>query len=134
MIALLNEELGWDIVANELVKRENQFFAHSINLCEVYYDFIKAGLHAGLDDKAAEETASKAIDDLQKIKIMPRTDMDEPFWKQVGQLKAQLRKISLADCHVIALAQTLNAVILTSDRKEFTPVRDAGLCRVEFIR
>jgi PIN domain nuclease of toxin-antitoxin system len=46
IIAFLKGEAGADVVENALLDRGSQCMAHAINLCEVYYDFHRAGVRA----------------------------------------------------------------------------------------
>jgi predicted nucleic acid-binding protein len=61
--------------------------------------------------------------------------MDSAFWKEAGNLKARGR-ISLADCFAVALSAREDAILLTSDRHEFEPLRaNPGFpAKVQFIR
>ena len=126
MIAYLRGEPGSEIVESILIKDENRCVAHSINLCEVYYDFIRA---------KDEETALAAVTDLQSIGIITAEYMDSSFWQEAGKFKAK-NNISLADCFAIALAIRENAILLTSDHHEFDPIVENGNCPVpvRFIR
>jgi len=56
------------------------------------------------------------------------------FWQTAGALKANLRRVSLADCFAMTLAQAAGGSVLTSDHREFDSISAAGVCRVEFIR
>jgi hypothetical protein len=60
--------------------------------------------------------------------------LGDAFWQRVGQLKGEIRKISLADCFALALSERLHGDVVTSDRHEFDPLVSAGLARVTFIR
>jgi predicted nucleic acid-binding protein len=61
--------------------------------------------------------------------------MDVEFWKAAGNLKARGR-ISLADCFAVTLSIREDAVLLTSDRREFEPLlASPGFpVRIQFIR
>ena len=126
MIAYLRGEDGSEVVESILMKEENRCVAHAINLCEVYYDFIRA---------KDEETAREAITDLQSTGIITTEDMDSSFWQEAGKFKAK-EKISLADCFAIALAIRENATLVTSDHHEFDPIVKNENCPVlvQFIR
>ncbi len=126
MIAYLRGEPGSEVVESILMKEENRCVAHAINLCEVYYDFIRA---------KNEETALGAIADLQSTGIITTEDMDSSFWQEAGKFKAK-EKISLADCFAIALSIRENATLVTSDHHEFDPIVKNGICPVyvQFIR
>jgi predicted nucleic acid-binding protein len=101
-----------------------QCFAHSINLCEVYYDTLRA---------SDEATADQAITDLFSAGVIERNEMDTALWREVGKIKSRGR-ISIADAFCAALAQKLGGEVVTSDRREFEPLAAAGVCAVTFIR
>lgn len=124
MIAYLNGETGGDVVDRLLQDPRNSCYAHSINLCEVYYDALRA---------AGEQTADEAIRDLLAAGVMERSEMDHALWREVGKIKARGR-ISIADAFCAAMAQRLGGEAVTSDRREFEPLEKAGVCLVKFIR
>ena len=124
MIALLRKELGGEVVTDRLAEPGATCHAHAINLCEVYYDFYRN------DSDAAAE---RAIEVLKSLGVIERNDFDEPFWKEVGRLKAT-HSASVADFCAIALTNRLGATLLTSDHHELDPLAAAGVCRIEFIR
>lgn len=41
IIAFLRNEAGADIIEELLLEPNNDCFVHAINLCEVYYDFLR---------------------------------------------------------------------------------------------
>lgn len=124
LIAFLRGEAGADLVEDLLTAEGNLCMAHAINLCEVFYDFLRA---------SDESTALEALDDLDTIDLLTRDDMSRPFWTQVGRYKAT-RRLSLADCFAVALANQEDAVLVTTDHNEFDPIAQDGVCRVLFIR
>lgn len=124
MIALLRQEIGGDVVANRFTEPDATTYAHAINLCEVYYAFHR---------EESEAAALGAIIDLKDLGVIERSDFDEPFWKEVGRLKATHRA-SIADFCAIALTNRLSGTLLTSDHHELDPLAAAGVCRIEFIR
>ena len=124
MLAYLKGEPGALVVDSLLRDSANVCYAHAINLCEVYYDFLR---------HAEERIAQEAIADLYADGVIERQDMNGPFWRAVGQHKAR-GGISLADCFCITLAQDLRGVVVTSDHREFDPLVPLGLCQINFIR
>jgi len=124
MIAFLKGEEGADVVENALLDEGSQCMAHAINLCEVFYDFHRAG---------GESAADNAIADIKALGLVERDDFDEPFWRDAGKLKAQ-GKISLADCFAITLTNRVGGTLLTSDHHEMDAIVAAGICSVTFIR
>jgi predicted nucleic acid-binding protein len=124
MIAYLRNEKGAEVVDDFLTSGEMDCYAHAINLCEVYYDFIHV---------SGESAARWAMDALRAVHVHVREDMDEALWQQAAQYKGSW-KVALADAFAMALANRLGAEVITSDRREFGPVAQAGICRVKFIR
>lgn len=124
MIALLRKEIGNDVVAERLAEPDATCYAHAINLCEVYYDFYR---------NDSDVAAARAVEVLKSLGVLERNDFDEPFWKEVGRLKATHRA-SIADFCAVTLTNRLGGTLLTSDHHELDPVAATGVCRIEFIR
>ena len=125
MIAFLRGERGAEVVTDLLNDSAARCLAHAINVCEVYYDFIRA---------ADERTATSAIRDLAKAGIYTRRDLGASFWKGVGLLKGNIRRVSLADCFAIQLSKRVGGSVVTSDHHEFDPLVGRRICDVTFIR
>lgn len=125
MIAYLRDEPGADEVESRLEDDSELCAAHAINVCEVYY---KAARRSGVD------AAESAVQDLRNQGLMVRDDPDETFWRDVGQHKASISSIPLADCFVVALANRMDADAMTADHPDFDPIAESGRCRVTFIR
>jgi PIN domain nuclease of toxin-antitoxin system len=124
LIAYLRGEKGSEVVEALLLDGNNICYAHGINLCEVFKDFLQA---------ANEEVALTAIADLESVGVIAREDMDPSFWQSAGRYKAE-NKASLADCFAIALANRLGVEVVTSDHHEFDSIAEKGVCSVKFIR
>lgn len=124
MIAYLRGEPGGTVVDGLLDTPADRCYAHTINMLEVYYDFIR---------KHDEPTARQALRDLEKAGVIERRTMSEDFSLRVGQLKAQGR-ISLADCFCIVLAQDISGQVVTSDHREFDPLVSLSIVPIMFIR
>jgi uncharacterized protein with PIN domain len=124
IIAYLRDEEGAEVVEAALISN-NDCVVHAINLCEVYYDCVRR------DGTARADTL---LDDLAAIGLVTREDMDTPLWKAAAGFKADLARVSLADCFAMALTQRLNAELMTSDHGEFDPVAAQGICPIRFIR
>lgn len=125
MIAFLRDEPGAEFLEAILTHPADRCFAHAVNLCEVYYDFLRT---------TDVRTARSAIADLGRAGIHTRRDMSQKFWQRVGWLKGTIRKISLADCFAVALSERLLGDVVTSDHREFDPLVAAKSARVTFIR
>ena len=125
LLAFLYDEPGAAMVEGLLLDAGNTCFAHAVNLCEVFYDYYRAG---------GEVQAQNALARLLAASVLPRADLDPAFWQQVGRHKAMYRPIAIADCFCIALAQRLGGEVVTSDHREFDPLVPLGLCPIRFIR
>ena len=125
LIAFLRDEPGAEAVQNLLDASPEANYVHALNLCEVYYDFWRA---------STREAAESAISDLLAIGIQERSDLDAEFWRDVGRLKALRRRVSLADCCALALAERLGASLASADRHELEPLVAQGPWRITFIR
>ncbi len=128
MIAYLRSEAGADVVETALLEAmldpTTECLAHSINLCEVYYDFYRAG---------GEPAATSALIDLQNVGVIERADFDQAFWQDAGRLKAK-GKVSLADCFAVPLTNRVGGTLLTSDHHELDAIAAASVCPITFIR
>lgn len=125
MIAYLGDEPAADVVAEALLDPESRCHAHALNPCEVFYDFRRA---------SGQADALQAIADLAEVGVLEDTDLSAPVWQAAGTLKANLRRISLADCFAIELAERLGAAVLTADHHEFDALAVQTGYRVKFIR
>jgi PIN domain nuclease of toxin-antitoxin system len=125
MLTFLLREPGAEVIDRLLSNSDATCFVHVVNLCEVYYDFVRSH---------DQSTAKQAIEDLLASGVVPQSDLDTAFWQQVGDLKVNPGKLSLADCFTLALALRNGATLVTSDHHEFDPVASSGMLRVLFIR
>lgn len=125
LIALIQDEPGADLVEALLGSGIDTCLVHAVNLCEAYYDFVRAS-----DVGRADELIAGLMD----TGLVVREDMDAAFWQRAGLYKANVKRVSLADCFCMALADRLDAEIVTADHHEFDTIAEQGLCRVTFIR
>ena len=124
IVALLEGEEGGDKVRNLISDPAELCYAHAVNLAEVHYHIWRR-----VDEQAADQAIAQLISD----GVLVREDMDDVFWKSISRLKVG-GNISIADCVCIALAQRLNAEILTTHHREFDPLVPRGICPITFIR
>jgi len=122
LIAYFKGEQGHERVAALLVDERNNMAIHAVNLCEVYYGYLRSD---GLE-KANEvwERATKLLGVVET--------MDEGFIKRVGRWKVNAG-LGLGDSFVAACAEEHAAILVTTD-PHFDPVQKGGLIRVEYIR
>ncbi len=124
LIAYLRDEDGADDVEAALLLEE--CFIHAINMCEVYKDCLSRG-----EDRTE---ADQLLDDLYETGLVVREDMDANLWKEAAELKAQVRRISYADCIALSTSKRLNGVLYSSDHHELDPIAENGVYSVHFIR
>ena len=67
MIAFLRGEPGADVVEAALLAKDRSCLAHAINVCEVFYDFLRA---------SGEQTARRALADCFAITLASQQQSD----------------------------------------------------------
>lgn len=125
LVAFLWQEPGEKVVAELLAEPDNVCLVHAINLCEVYYDFLR---------RTDKETAQQATSDLIAAGIEVQETVGASLWQQVGELKVYPGRLSLADCFALALAIQNGATLVTADHHEFDRILPLGLSPILFIR
>ena len=125
VIAFFRNETGADLVREPITNQNNNKMIHVINLGEVYYNFYRY---------IGESETEKLIQELRNINIKTRFDLRGNFWRQVSKYKAVIKRISLADCFALTLANQEKGILVTSDRKEFEPIVPLNICQIDFIR
>lgn len=123
LLAFLHREQGGLAVGEMVADPQNSCWIHVVNLCEVYYDLLRRK-HQLAD---MLEIALRA----SGFKIVP---FQAVSWRKAGELKAALRRVSLADCFALTLAFQLKGELVTCDRHELEPIHLAGICRCHFLR
>lgn len=125
VIALVKDEAVAEIVEEYLLGNDYECMIHSVNLCEVYYGFLRSD---------GEEFTKEIINKLQNSNVSFRSDLTMDFWQQLARYKASIRRLSWADCFALTLANREQGLLVTSDRKEFGPVVPLNICAIHFIR
>ncbi len=133
MLAYAKNEPGHELVLDFLTDPDLHCCAHAVNVCEVYYYFLR---------QSGQIVADSVVRDFVNAGVVVREDLDPPFWRQVGQNKVSFTlalgdcfclTLALGDCFCLALAQQLGGEVVTSDH-QFDPVKAQGVCPVRFIR
>ena len=124
-LAYLEGEEGGDEVGDVCRQNAGRVFMHAVNGGEVYY--LTRRSH-GI------EAADHSVDTLTEMGVLIRDDMDIDFWKDAMSLKADLARISLADCYFLAMTRRLNGIGLTTDHHEMDTLVSLNLCDLQFIR
>jgi uncharacterized protein with PIN domain len=124
IIALLESEPGAAAV-RFCLRRSTRRLMHAINVCEVYYDMLR---------RNAEAKARILEHILEEAGIEVFESIPPPLWRAAGDLKADRKRVSLADCVAIALTVQEGGTLITSDHRDLDPIAASGLCPIQFIR
>ncbi len=124
-IALLEDEPGAERVEALLQEATNRCLIHAISACEVYYDLQRRG---NTSDAESLETIFAGYG-LELLETLP-----PQLWRLAGDLKAEWRRVSLADCFALALTMQEAGTLVTSDHHELDPISKAKVCPINFIR
>lgn len=125
VIALLEAEPGVEVVEQLLDDPSNRCLLSPVNACEVYYDFLRRGYG---------EATGILEPILAGYELQILETLTPEIWQTAGTLKAQWRRVSLADCFGLALAIQEKGTFVTSDHKELDALALAGVCPIRFIR
>jgi len=125
LIAILEDEPGAEVVEELLQEPANRCLIHAVSACEVYYDLCRRG---NTEDADTLE-ALFAEYGLELLEALP-----SDLWRIAGKLKAEWRRVSLADCFALALAIREEGALVTSDHHELDVIAKAGVCPLRFIR
>lgn len=106
VIALAKNEKGADVV-REIISSRGSCYLHPVNWIEAHYKLCE------LHDLEKAEAALAFFRDAGVI--VPEIPGDD-FRRSVSVIKRAHPPLSLADCHVIALAELLDGTAVTSDK------------------
>lgn len=123
VLAFLYREPGGSHLAELAADPQNRCFIHVMNLCEIYYDLLRRKVELANTLELALRAAGFQI-----------AAFGSTPWRKAGRLKAELRRVSLADCFAVTLARELDGEIVSCDRHELGPLHQAGVCRCLFLR
>lgn len=122
LLALLQDEPGAQMVEDLLVAEDSEVSMSAINLAEVLYI-----LHRRFGEQAACLVETKVFDTL-KVRVVDAT------WDRV-RCAARIKVdggISFADCFAAALAEEMDATLVTGD-PEFRPLEQSGRITVLWL-
>ena len=125
VIAFFRDEEGSEMVEHFLIDSQHICYIHVINLCEVYYDFLRSN---------NQDYANQMVSELQEVGVIFKADLEQDFWQLVAYYKATIRRVSLADCFALALTKNLKGTLITSDHHEFDRIVPLEICPITFIR
>ena len=119
-IALVRGEKGSEVVSDALMNR-GCCYIHPVNWIELHYKIRqKHGLEQADDTIARYNRAGL---------IVPEIPGDD-FRRRVSAIKCSHPPLSLADCHVVALAELLGGTVVTSDKRMSDAAEIAGILQI----
>lgn len=124
-IAFLEDEPGAEVIEELLQEPRNRCLILAISACEIYYDLWRRG---NTEDAESLESIFAEYD-LELLEGLP-----SDLWKAAGKLKAEWRRVSLADCFALTLAIRESGTLVTSDHHELDPIAKAEVCPIRFFR
>ena len=125
LLAYLRNEKGGEAVLGMLRDPDTEALLHTVNLCEVYYNLMR---------EFDEETAERSVGVIESLGVVFHDDAGPALWKRAARYKAEIGRISLADCFCLALAVEEQAELATADHHEFDKIAERGICDIRFIR
>lgn len=126
LIAFFRDEKGADVVDTLLQQagaKQVALYLHKVTMVEVLYDRMRT----------EKSSIQQLIADISRLPITVTEQLDNEFVGKAATYKAS-HKISFADSFVLALAESHNATVVTSDRHEFGPVEKSGILSFSWIR
>lgn len=125
LLAVLGNEPGAQVVLGLLNDPNNELFMHALNAVEVFYQVSRA---------SDVLSARGVLNSFMARGLAESTLMDTAFREDLAQLKADWRRVSLADCAGVALSRRLGAEFVTADHHELDVLDAAGVATFRFFR
>jgi PIN domain nuclease of toxin-antitoxin system len=125
LLAFFQAEEGGSRVRELCRENLGRVYLHAVNAGEVYYWFRR---------DHGEDAAQAALEQISAMGIITREDLDPAFWQDAMQIKADARRVSLADCYFLAMTRRLGAMGVTTDHHEMDPLVPLNLCPLLFAR
>jgi len=123
LIVYFKSEEGHERFADLLRDERNALAMHTVNLCEVYYNYLRSD-----GPEHAEEAWANANEILGIVeKIEPQ------FMKRVGRWKVD-HNLGFADAFAAATAEENGCPLITTDHNDFTRVEQAGALQIVWLR
>jgi predicted nucleic acid-binding protein len=123
LIAYFKSENGHEKFAELLRDERNILAMHAVNLCEVYYNYLRSdGLERG---EEAWAKADEILGVLEKV--------DGQFMKRVGRWKVN-HNLPLGDAFAAATAEENGCPLVTTDHNDFRAVEEVGALQIVWLR
>jgi len=127
VLAYMNGEKGGAETARVLkliASGKAEVYMHRVNFLEVYNDVHRNG---------GKDEAERLFSFFENVGVRFSFRMDDDLLRSASSYKLMF-KMSFADSFVLALAEQLDADVVTSDHHEFDSVEKAGVLRFLWIR
>lgn len=122
LITYLKGEPGHEKFARILQDGRNFVAMHHVNLCEVFYDYLRS------DGPTVAEEAWQAATRI----VTPIELCTEDFVKRVGRWKVQ-HHLGLGDSFAAATAEEFACPLLTGDHRDFDPIERIAVLQIVWI-
>ena len=109
----------------QAVNGEIELIANKVNLIEVYY---------GIWREYGKLHADAALAGVAVFSVVQVSDISMDVLYEAGRIKADYRRVSLADSVVIAEAITRNGCVVTADHHEMDTLDKARVAEFLWIR
>jgi predicted nucleic acid-binding protein len=123
VVAFLKGENGAETFGNILAQEQNILAIHAVNLCEIYYNYLR-------DD--GSDVAEEAWRQVTRVASVVER-LDEAFVRRVGRWKG-LEGLGLGDAFAAATAEEFGVPLIATDHDDFEPVEAKGLLNVLWLR
>ena len=123
VIAYLKGETGQDRFAALLEDPRNVLAIHSVNLCEIYYNYLRSD-SVEIAEQAWEKTT-------QMCAVIDR--LDDQFVKRVARWKGVVG-LGLGDAFAAATAEEYACQLVTTDHRDFDPIDQSGQLKIFWLR
>jgi len=127
LIAYFNDEDGAENIS-QLFEEANlgqiDLIISVVNLCEVFYDRLKA------------KDAEIALDFFEDIKLLPVSicrNIGDDLIAEASKFKVEW-KVSLADAFALGLARLMGGKLVSTDHHEFDVIAESGLVKFYWLR
>jgi len=124
VICFLRDEPGADAFEQLLIDAENKFILHAVNWVEIRY----------LEQRSQASSVNSLRQFIDQANVEVIGNFDFKYLDRVASLKAFRTPIALGDCFAVALAQVLDAILVTTDRGELEKIASTGECKILFLR
>ncbi len=123
IIAYLKGEPGQDVLAALLRDDRNVLWMHVLNVCEVYYNYLRSDGAAKADEALEATTSVVGFLALAEIQFMKRVSR----WKVTHNL-------GICDAIAAAAAEEYGCPLVTTDHDDFDPIENASALQIVWLR